>query len=84
MLVIRYKSESDLQSFVKSQLVELLEEAKQAELSYAYACHRLSEILGGTKWSFFLKTFKLNVIKPESITKYLYNIYLSVDGLSNP
>ena len=65
--------------YLKNQGLQLIDEMRKgASVSYVYA--QLTNIFGGTPFEYFLKILKLDYLKEQDVLKYLYNIYLSLDG----
>ena len=66
---------------VNVQIRGLCEEVKSGRCSPGYIHLRLKEILCTTRWSYLLKPLQLNVISPERLVKYVYDAWLSINGL---
>jgi hypothetical protein len=64
---------------VKLSLFGLCNEAKEGA-SGGYLVVRLRDILGKTKYFHLVRG--VDYVKPQNVMRYVYNCYLSVNGLS--
>ena len=78
-----FVEDQDPTEIVLDSLKKLTREIQEGQDSHGFIFGRLTTILGGTRYEKFISRVN-NCKSRETLTQFVYNIYLAIAGLNGP